>query len=104
MQGPAGTGAPRVETDEDLVELWVRSRAPFGRAIDRAGANRFLAFLGRPLGQVAAGDLRAFGESLNDLTPAPRARMQSAVRSLLTFGRRVGYLPAARTGRRPRPR
>ena len=103
MQGAAGAGGRRVETDEALVELWLQGRRPGGRADDRASANRFLAFVGRPLGQVTARDLRTFGETLDDLTPAPRARMQSAVYSLLTFGRQVGYLPRERRGRRPRP-
>ena len=100
MQGSAGTGAPHVETDDALVELWLRDRQPNGRAVDRDSVERFLAFVGRPLRQVTTSELQAFEESLSDLTPAPRAHVHSAVVSLLRLGRRVGYL---RDGRRSPP-
>ena len=104
MHSPAGTGAPRVETDQALVELWLQS-GPAGRRPDaRASVDRFLTFVGVPLGRVTADDLRAFGESLADLTPAPQARVQSAVVSLLRLGRQVGYLPRVSTGRHPHAR
>ena len=104
MQGAAGAGAPRVETDEALIELWLRGRQPSWRAVDRASVERFLAFVGRPLGQVTVSKLQAFEESLNDLTPAPRARAQTAIVGLLRLGRQVGYLPRGLTGRRLHPR
>ncbi len=98
MQGSAGSGGPQVETDEALIELWLQGRLSTRRADDRASIERFLAFVGRPLGQVTASEIQAFGESLSDLTPAPRARSYGAVNSLLRLGRRAGYLPTARRG------
>ena len=76
---------------------------PARRAVDRAAVERFLAFVGKPLSRVTPADLAAFWETLDDLTPAPRVGVQTAVSSLMTFGRRVGYLPGGRR-RRPRPR
>ena len=96
-------GGPPVETDADLIERWLRRRSPARRAVDRAAVERFLAFVGKPLSRVTPADLAAFWETLDDLTPAPRVGVQTAVSSLMTFGRRVGYLPGGRR-RRPRPR
>ena len=100
MQGPTGAGAPHVETDDALVELWLRGRRPSRRADDRAIVERFLAFVGMPLRQVTARELQACEEPLSDRTPEPRARVHSTVVSLLRLGRRVGYL---RDGRRSPP-
>ena len=79
-------------SDAELVELWLHGRRQ-DRAADRAAAERFLAFVGKPLGRATVGDLEAFGGSLTDLTPAPRARAVAAARSLLSFGHGTGYLP-----------
>ena len=80
------------ESDAALVELWLRSRRQ-RRVTDRAAAEHFLAFVGKPLGQVTVGDIQAFGDALTELSPAPRAHAVGAVWSLLRFGHRVGYLP-----------
>jgi hypothetical protein len=104
MHGPVGTDAPRVETDEALVALWLQGRHPDRRRNDRASVARFLSFIGVPLGQVTADARRAFGESLDDLTPAPRARVQATAVSLLRLGRQVGYLRGGPRGPRSRSR
>src|SRR5260370_1423894 len=45
------------------------------------------------LGAVTLGDLQAFADGLQALAPATQARILSAVKSLLTFGHRLGLLP-----------
>jgi hypothetical protein len=42
---------------------------------------------------VALGNVRALAESLERLKPASRGRAIAAVKSLLAFGQRTGYLP-----------
>jgi integrase/recombinase XerD len=56
-------------------------------------ASAFLAFTGKPLRFVTIGDVQAFGASLAHLATATSARRLSAVKSLLAFGHRIGYLP-----------
>src|SRR5690242_2574221 len=47
----------------------------------------------RPLPQVTLADLQRFADTLKNLAPASRYRTLSAVKSLLAFGHRIGYLP-----------
>jgi len=46
----------------------------------------------KPLLQVTLADLQQFADSLGDLAPASRFRTLSAIKSLLAFGHRTGYL------------
>jgi integrase/recombinase XerD len=77
-------------TDEHLVSLWLHGRSPHTQRAFRADAERFLAFVARPLRSVTLGDLQAFADSLADAT---KTRAVASVKSLLAFGQRIGYLP-----------
>jgi integrase/recombinase XerD len=89
--------SPRqAETDEQLVRLWLFGRSPHTVRAYRREAAAFLAFLetrGLGLATAALGDLQAYADGLAALAPASRQRALAAVKSLLTFGHRVGYLP-----------
>ena len=52
----------------------------------------FMAFVARPLATVTLGNVQAFADSLTG-KPSWRARTLAAVKSLLAFGQRTGYLP-----------
>jgi len=60
-----------------------------------AAVFRFLAFVATPLPTVTLGDLQAFADALEqqDLAPSSRVRTLAAIKSLLAFGQRTGYLP-----------
>jgi len=88
-------GAPRVQqvdTDWQLVNLWLHGRSPHTQRAYRADVDRFLAFVATPLPTVTLGDLQAFADSLEDLAPSSRIRTLAAIKSLLAFGQRTGYL------------
>ncbi|HVC60139.1 MAG TPA: tyrosine-type recombinase/integrase [Acetobacteraceae bacterium] len=53
----------------------------------------FRGFTGKPLRAVTLRDLLDFAASLGDAAPATAARRLSAVKSLIAFAHRVGYLP-----------
>jgi integrase/recombinase XerD len=78
--------------DAHLVELWLHGRSPHTQRAYRADSDRFLAFVARPLTTVSLGDIQAFADSLTG-KPSSRARTLAAVKSLLAFGQRTGYLP-----------
>ena len=59
----------------------------------RADVDRFLAFVARPLPTITLSDLQTFADSLAGLAPSSRARTLAAIKSLLSFGQRTGYLP-----------
>jgi len=47
---------------------------------------------GNGLNQITLADLQLFADALDDLAPASRYRRPSAIKSLLAFGHRIGYL------------
>ena len=93
----AAPAAPRqAETDAQLLELWLFGRSPHTVRAYRREAAAYLVFLGargRGLTTATLGDLQAYADGLGGLAPASRQRALAAVKSLLTFGHRIGYLP-----------
>jgi len=95
----AGVPAVRVEQgkvvsgDEQVVAMWLHGRSPHTVRAYAADVARFLTGAGKRLAEVTLADLQRFADSLGDLGPAGRYRALSAVKSLLAFAHRVGYLP-----------
>jgi integrase/recombinase XerD len=85
--------ASRQDSDEHLVKLWLHGRPPHTKRAYRADVDRFLAFVTTPLATVTLGDVQAFSDSLAGLAPSSRTRTMAAVKSLLAFAQRTGYLP-----------
>jgi integrase/recombinase XerD len=84
--------APRAAaTDDQLVELWLHGRSRHTQRAYRADSERFRSFVAKPLAMVTLGDLQAFADSLSG-KPSSRSRTLAAVKSLLAFGQRTGYL------------
>jgi integrase/recombinase XerD len=82
----------QADTDERLVELWLHGRNVLtvaAYAVDVAG---FLEVVGKPIRSVSIGDLQAWVDTLEG-APATRRRRLAAVKSLLTFATRIGYVP-----------
>lgn len=84
--------ARQASTDAQLVALWLHGRSPHTQRAYRSDVKRFLAFVDEPLRQVTLADVQGFADSLLGLAPASRGRTLSAVKSLLAFGHRIGYL------------
>jgi site-specific recombinase XerD len=106
--GPEATGAlvRQAESDAHLLALWLFGRSPHTRRAYRRAAQDFLAAVGKPLRRVTLGDVQGYaqalagpreqdedGRVLEVLAPASQALALSAVKSLLAFGHRLGYLP-----------
>lgn len=84
----------RPSGDQQLIALWLHGRPAATQRAYSADTERLLIFIGRPLPRLTLDQLQAFTDSLSDLSPASTYRTLSAVKSLLTFGHRLGYLPA----------
>jgi integrase/recombinase XerD len=82
---------PADTTDTQLVELWLHGKSSHTQRAYRADGERFLTYVARPLRAVTLADLQAYADSLSG-APATRIRALSAVKSLLAFGQRTGYL------------
>ncbi len=93
--GPPGPAAfPRqAETDEQLLRLWLHGRPATTTRAYTADVDRFRSFVQTAFRMVTVGDIQEFADSLEGLSDASRARKLSAVKSLLSFGHRIGYLP-----------
>ncbi len=95
MDQPTGVIAPvsQASSDSRLIALWLHGRSPHTQRAYGADVRRFSSFVGRPMEQVTLGDLQDFADSLGELAPASRGRILSAIKSLLSFGHQLGYLP-----------
>ena len=79
--------------DDQLIKLWLHERSPHTQRAYRADTERFRSSAGKPLHAVTLADLQDFAGSLTGGAAASRYRTLSAVKSLLSFGHRLGYLP-----------
>jgi integrase/recombinase XerD len=95
MAGEIATSAlPRqASSDEQLIAIWLHGRSPNTQRAYRADVERFRAGAGKPLARVTLADLQEFADGLGALRPASAYRILSAIKSLLGFGHRIGYLP-----------
>lgn len=90
-------GAPvpysaQATSDEQLIRLWLHGRPETTMRAYTADIENFRTFVAKPLRGVTIGDLQEFADTLEHLSNASRARRLSAVKSLLSFGHRIGYL------------
>lgn len=90
----------QADSDETLLRLWLHGRSPRTRRAYAADVAVFRALLGKPLRQITLGDMQAYKDALasgaaggRPLSSASQARKLSAVKSLLSFGQELGYLP-----------
>ena len=75
-----------------IVRLWLHGRAENTIAAYRRDVARFFAAAGKQLVDVQLADLQSFADSMSTSSPATRARHLAAVRSLISFAARMGYL------------
>jgi integrase/recombinase XerD len=87
--------ASAANSDAHLISLWLQNhRSASTRKAYAGDVAKFLTFVDdKPLRQVTVGDVIEFGASLTTLAPASQKRTVNSVKSLLSFGERVGYLP-----------
>jgi integrase/recombinase XerD len=88
-----GEAPAQARSDAHLLDLWLFGKSPHTRRAYRRVAGAFLATLGPGgLRLATLGDLQAWAGALPGKASS-RAVTLAAVKSLLTFGHRVGYLP-----------
>jgi len=82
----------RADSDEMLIKLWLHGRSPHTQRAYQTDLRRFRGQVAKPLAAVSLSDLQDFADSLSALKGSSRYRVLSAVKSLLAFGHRTGYL------------
>jgi integrase/recombinase XerD len=89
----AATAIATSTSDDQLIGIWLHGRSPHTQRAYAADVARLCSRTGKPLTAVTLADLQDFADSVAELSPASRYRALSAVKSLLAFGHRIGYLP-----------
>nr|WP_246681729.1 tyrosine-type recombinase/integrase [Methylobacterium sp. L1A1] len=84
---------PQADSDDHLVGMWVaRHTSPHTRRNYQRQADRFRAFVRKPLPLVRLDDLQAYLASLDGMAPATRANATAAIKSLFSFAQEIGYV------------
>lgn len=83
---------PANTSDELLIDMWLNSkRSSNTRDAYQRDVTAFLACVGKPLRSVNLMDVQSYQQSLQG-KPATRTRKIAVVKSLLSFGAKMGYL------------
>ncbi len=80
--------------DLHLVELWLKGKSQNSQEAYRRDVGQFIDFVDLPLSQVRLPDVWQWADHLKvqELEPNSQARKLAAVKSLFSFGHRIGYL------------
>jgi len=82
----------QADSDEKLIQLWLHGKAKHSRRAYALDIERFRAFIPKPLPAVTLEDLQRFADSLGELAPASQKRTLASLKSLLSFGMKIGYV------------
>ena len=88
--------ATRLEDEAAFIALWLGTKvSAHTRRAYRAEIDRFLVAAGKPLSRLTLADLMNYASELGQgsLKPASQNRALTAIKSLLSFGHEIGYLP-----------
>ena len=94
-QGHDGQITPKqADNDEQVIALWLHGQSKATQRVYLHDIGFFYQFINKDLSGVILKDLQGYYDYLIDreLMPATRHRMLSAVKSLLGFAHRIGYL------------
>lgn len=91
------TSSPvRSQADDDLhlVDLWLHGKSSNTQEAYRRDVNQFVDFVDLPLGMIKLQHFWEWSDHLEDakLARSTRARKLAALKSLFSFGHRIGYL------------
>ena len=84
----------RDKNDTSLIEFWLHGKSASTQISYRRGINQFLSIVKKALRQITKNDVQDFVRQLEtaNLQPASQNQKISAIRSLLAFGQKIGYL------------
>lgn len=76
-----------------LVEMWLHGLSPQTQDRYRRTARRFLAFVNKPLHLVTLADIQGWQQTMVGLSPSSQRTALATIKSLLSFGHKIGVLP-----------
>ena len=89
------TLAPRTgwHDDDTIREFLVSKRSENTRVAYENDISEFRAIVNKALAEVTLSDMQRYQGTLSDLKDTTQARKLAAIKSLLTFAHRMGYIP-----------
>ena len=82
------------QANERLVAMWLDGLSNHTVDSYRRHVRLFLEFVNKPLHLVTLADLQLWRATLDHLAPSSQGTAMAAVKSLLSFGARIGVLPS----------
>lgn len=89
---PAAPNGGIHPSDIPLVKTWLHNRSSNTVRAYRTNVAEFARFVAKPMPDVALADIQAWNDSMADAAESTRRRKLSAVKSLLTYGHKLGFL------------
>lgn len=89
---PVPSSVSGAKNDDQLITLWLHGKSEHTQRAYRADIERFSSFCRKSLGEVTVTDVHEFDQSISELADSSRSRVLSSVKSLLSYGQRVGFL------------
>jgi integrase/recombinase XerD len=80
------------DTHGRLIEMWLHGLSPQTQERYRRTSRRFLDFVNKPLHLVTLADLQGWQMTLSDLSPSSQRTAIATIKSLLSFGHKIGVL------------
>ncbi len=78
--------------DETVIGMWLFGRPGSTQSVYRGAVRDFMAFTGRALVSTSLSDLQAYHQSIGGLAVTTQCTKLNAIKSLLTFAHKTGYL------------
>lgn len=96
LTSSAQTELSPADAQTRLLSMWLHGKSSHTQSSYRLAATRFLEFVGKPLNLVTLAEVQGFVTHLaeSDLSANTQRTIISAVKSLLTFGNKIGVLSA----------
>ena len=91
---PQMMSVQQANTDEQLIKLWLHGRSKHTQRAYQKDTADFLDFVGHSLKNITLAQLQSYSDYLRSkgLSPAAIKRKLASVKSLFTFGHKIGYL------------
>ena len=89
---PTPTSVKPNDAAERVVEMWVHGLSPQTTDRYRRTSRRFLAFVNKPLHLVTLADIQGWQLTMVDLSPSSQRTAIATIKSLLSFGHKIGVL------------
>ncbi|MGL4621480.1 MAG: tyrosine-type recombinase/integrase [Chroococcidiopsis sp.] len=80
------------DISERLVEMWLHGLSPQTKQRYRRTSRRFLDFVNKPLHLVTLADIQGWQQTMVDLSPSSQRTAIATIKSLLSFGHKIGVL------------